>query len=90
MGADLVGVARGLLDAAMRSAEAVAAEIDIYITSSDLQHGLKVTDTNVNIMVVPGHAVPVGDRRQADTPCNAALHGAAPQAPQEVFLIPGP
>ncbi|MFW2334437.1 cytochrome c oxidase subunit II [Ilumatobacter sp.] len=32
----------------------VGAEIDIYITSSDLQHGLKVTDTNVNIMVVPG------------------------------------
>jgi len=32
----------------------VGAEIDIYITSSDLQHGLKITDTNVNIMVVPG------------------------------------
>ena len=26
----------------------------IYVTSSDLQHGLKITDTNVNVMVVPG------------------------------------
>jgi isopentenyl-diphosphate Delta-isomerase len=31
LGADLVGIARGLLDAATRSAEAVIAEIDIYI-----------------------------------------------------------
>lgn len=28
--------------------------IDIYVTSSDLQHGFKITDTNVNMMVVPG------------------------------------
>lgn len=32
----------------------VGAEIDIYVTSVDVQHGLKVTDTNVNMMVVPG------------------------------------
>jgi cytochrome c oxidase subunit 2 len=28
--------------------------VDIYITSPDLQHGFKITDTNVNLMVVPG------------------------------------
>ena len=32
----------------------VGAEVDIYVTSSDVQHGFKVTDTNVNMMVVPG------------------------------------
>lgn len=32
----------------------VGAEIDIYVTSVDVQHGFKVTDTNVNMMVVPG------------------------------------
>lgn len=32
----------------------VGAEIDIYVTSPDLQHGFKITDTNVNMMVVPG------------------------------------
>ena len=26
----------------------------IYVTSPDLQHGFKVTDTNVNMQVVPG------------------------------------
>lgn len=32
----------------------VGAEVDIYVTSADLQHGFKITDTNVNMMVVPG------------------------------------
>jgi cytochrome c oxidase subunit 2 len=32
----------------------VGAEIDIYVTSPDLQHGFKVTDTNINMQVVPG------------------------------------
>jgi cytochrome c oxidase subunit II len=32
----------------------VGAEVDIYVTSPDLQHGFKITDTNVNMMVVPG------------------------------------
>ncbi len=32
----------------------VGAEVDIYVTSSDLQHGFKITDTNVNMQVVPG------------------------------------
>ncbi|MGE0726919.1 MAG: cytochrome c oxidase subunit II [Acidimicrobiia bacterium] len=32
----------------------VGATVDIYVTSSDLQHGFKVTDTNINMQVVPG------------------------------------
>ena len=32
----------------------VGAEVDIYVTSKDLQHGFKITDTNVNMQVVPG------------------------------------
>lgn len=32
----------------------VGAEIDIYVTSPDLQHGFKITDTNVNMQIVPG------------------------------------
>ena len=32
----------------------VGAEITLYVTSPDLQHGFKVTDTNINVMVVPG------------------------------------
>lgn len=32
----------------------VGAEVDMYITSPDLQHGFKVLDTNINVMVVPG------------------------------------
>jgi cytochrome c oxidase subunit 2 len=32
----------------------VGSEVKINITSPDLQHGLKITDTNVNVMVVPG------------------------------------
>ena len=32
----------------------VGAEVTIYVTSPDLQHGFKVTDTNINMMVVPG------------------------------------
>ncbi len=32
----------------------VGAEVAIYVTSSDLQHGFKVTDTNINMQVVPG------------------------------------
>ncbi|MFV0526680.1 MAG: cytochrome c oxidase subunit II [Acidimicrobiales bacterium] len=32
----------------------VGSSVDIYVTSPDLQHGFKITDTNVNMMVVPG------------------------------------
>lgn len=32
----------------------VDAEVTIHVTSPDVQHGFKITDTNVNMMVVPG------------------------------------
>ena len=32
----------------------IDAEVDIYVTSSDLQHGFKITDTNINMQIVPG------------------------------------
>ena len=32
----------------------VGSIVDIFVTSPDLQHGFKITDTNVNMMVVPG------------------------------------
>lgn len=32
----------------------VGSEVTMYVTSPDLQHGLKILDTNVNMMVVPG------------------------------------
>ena len=32
----------------------VGAEVDIYVASSDLQHGFKITDTNINMQIVPG------------------------------------
>lgn len=32
----------------------VGAEVTIYVSSPDLQHGFKITDTNINLMVVPG------------------------------------
>lgn len=32
----------------------VDAEVDLYVTSIDVQHGFKITDTNINMMVVPG------------------------------------
>jgi len=32
----------------------VGAEADIYVASSDLQHGFKITDTNINMQIVPG------------------------------------
>lgn len=32
----------------------VGSTVDIYVTSPDLQHGFKITDTNINMMVVPG------------------------------------
>ena len=32
----------------------VGSEVTIYVTSPDLQHGFKITDTNVNMQVVPG------------------------------------
>ena len=32
----------------------VGSTVDIYVTSPDLQHGFKITDTNVNMQVVPG------------------------------------
>lgn len=30
------------------------ASVDIFVTSSDVQHGFKVTDTNINMQIVPG------------------------------------
>ena len=30
------------------------AEVVIHVTSPDLQHGFKITDTNINTMVIPG------------------------------------
>ena len=30
------------------------AQVTLYVTSADLQHGFKITDTNVNMQVVPG------------------------------------
>ncbi|MEZ5340060.1 MAG: cytochrome c oxidase subunit II [Acidimicrobiales bacterium] len=32
----------------------VGSKVTIYVTSPDLQHGFKITDTNINMMVVPG------------------------------------
>lgn len=32
----------------------VGSTINFYVTSSDVQHGLKVQDTNINVQVVPG------------------------------------
>lgn len=32
----------------------VGAQVDIYVTSPDIQHGFKITDTNVNMQIVPG------------------------------------
>ncbi len=32
----------------------VGSKVTIYVTSPDLQHGFKITDTNINTMVVPG------------------------------------
>ena len=33
----------------------VGAEITIYVTSPDVQHGFNIRDTNINMQVVPGH-----------------------------------
>lgn len=33
----------------------VGATVTFYVTSTDVQHGFKLQDTNVNMMVVPGH-----------------------------------
>ena len=30
------------------------AEVKFYVTSTDVQHGFKIADTNVNFMVIPG------------------------------------
>jgi cytochrome c oxidase subunit 2 len=32
----------------------VGAEVKIHVTSPDVQHGFKITDTNVNMQIVPG------------------------------------
>ena len=32
----------------------VGAHVTIYVTSADLQHGFKITDTNINMQIVPG------------------------------------
>ena len=33
----------------------LGSEITIFVTSPDVQHGLKITDTNINMQIVPGH-----------------------------------
>ena len=32
----------------------VGSEVTFYITSKDVQHGLKLQDTNLNVQIVPG------------------------------------
>lgn len=32
----------------------LGAEVSFFVTSQDVQHGFKISDTNVNVMVVPG------------------------------------
>jgi cytochrome c oxidase subunit 2 len=32
----------------------VGSEVTIYVTSTDVQHGFKIQDTNVNMQIVPG------------------------------------
>lgn len=32
----------------------VGSTVDIFVTSPDLQHGFKITDTNINMQIVPG------------------------------------
>ncbi|MGF1505744.1 MAG: cytochrome c oxidase subunit II, partial [Anaerolineae bacterium] len=32
----------------------VGSEVKFYVTSIDVQHGFKITETNVNMMVIPG------------------------------------
>ncbi|MCB0045074.1 MAG: cytochrome c oxidase subunit II [Caldilineaceae bacterium] len=32
----------------------VGSEVTFYVTSQDVQHGFKITETNVNVMVLPG------------------------------------
>ena len=32
----------------------VGAEVKFYVTSTDVQHGFKIQDTNINFMVIPG------------------------------------
>lgn len=32
----------------------VGSKVTIYVASADLQHGFKITDTNVNMQIVPG------------------------------------
>lgn len=33
----------------------VGSKVTFYVTSADTQHGFKLQDTNVNMMIVPGH-----------------------------------
>jgi cytochrome c oxidase subunit II len=33
----------------------VGATVTFYVTSTDVQHGFKLQDTNVNMQIVPGH-----------------------------------
>jgi cytochrome c oxidase subunit 2 len=32
----------------------VGAKLTMYVTSADVQHGFKITDTNINMQIVPG------------------------------------
>jgi len=32
----------------------VGSEVTFYVTSTDVQHGFKIQDTNINFMVIPG------------------------------------
>ena len=42
------------------------ADVTFYVTSRDIQHGFKVVDTNINMMVLPGQISTL--RRTFDTP----------------------
>jgi cytochrome c oxidase subunit 2 len=33
----------------------VGATVTFYVTSTDIQHGFKLQDTNINMQIVPGH-----------------------------------
>ena len=32
----------------------MGSKVTIYVASADLQHGFKITDTNINMQIVPG------------------------------------
>ena len=61
----------------------VGSKVTIYVTSPDLQHGFKITDTNVNMQVVPARCQSWSTRstRSANTH-TYALNSAAGATPR--------